>query len=75
MEHVDKRAGQWEKRSSMYQMRPYDGSRTRPSTHLYTAYQPKTTLTWLYFRVVKLDPKLPSRLRERPVTFEHSLSV
>ena len=36
---------------------------------------PITTSTWLYLTVVKLDPKLPSRLRDGPVTFERSLSV
>src|SRR5215212_41471 len=39
------------------------------------ALLPITTSTLLYLRVVKLDPKLSSRLRERLVTFEHSLSV
>src|SRR5215217_9654167 len=39
------------------------------------ALLPITTSTLLYLRVIKLDPKLSSRLRERPVTFEHSLSV
>ena len=39
------------------------------------ALLPITTSTRLYLRVVKLDPKLSSRLRERLVTFEHSLSV
>src|SRR5215213_1367132 len=39
------------------------------------ALLPITTSTLLYLRVIKLAPKLSSRLRERPVTFEHSLSV
>ena len=39
------------------------------------ALLPITTSTRLYLRVVKLDPNLSRRLRERLVTFEHSLSV
>src|SRR5215203_5944877 len=39
------------------------------------ALLPITTSTRLYLRVAKLDSKLSSRLRERLVTFEHSLSV
>ena len=73
MDPIDKRAGRREVGACTRYARRM-GVVPALHTQLYTAYQPKTTLTWLYFRVVKLDPKLPSRLRERLVTFEHSLS-
>ena len=56
----------------MYQMRPTMGVESGPP---HTAFRMRTTFTWLYLRVVKLDPNLLSRLRERLITFEHSLSV
>src|SRR5215207_95419 len=36
---------------------------------------PLTTSTWLWLRVVKLDPNLPRGFKERYVTVEHSFSV
>src|SRR5215203_4978665 len=73
---VDKRAGQWEKRGVYTRCARRMGVEPGPPhTHLYMALLPITTSTRLYLRVVKLDPKLSSRLRERLVTFEHSLSV
>ena len=57
----------------MYQMRLLDGSPGPCNIHSHDVLPIKTS-TWLYLRVVKLETNLSRRLRERPVSFEHSFS-
>src|SRR5215204_6582887 len=71
---VNKRAGRREVGACTRCARRMGVEPGPPHTALHS-FPDEDNVAWLYLRVVKLDPNLPSRLRERPVTFERRFSV